>query len=301
MKRILMNRPRIIYCAFATALISGLAVSNTLAQDKAKSGATPKPSLKSIDEYLKGIDRRIDVTPQTPVDGIKTGLVIVFGHVIKGPYRIEFGDHKMLVNGIVVDPSPVKQRQFKHPMTTPEELSRAHEVTDFTHRAQAIYREEKDSIPDEVLQKKILDFVKSQKGVKDARWEGKSYLSVKLAEDKYDSYGYGIMFSKAPAVVEPPETAETRAARTKSIQAHYLEELEGDLRRGKSLFFLSDGGVFHDYLDVRKKVNAIMLNTQLSQDEKIKQLRESVFEGNLGAALDVAANYHADEWKVEGH
>lgn len=295
-----MNRRIGFYRAFVAVLFGVCAVGNSRAQDKTKTDSSQHPPLKSIDKYLKGIDRRIEVAPKHVDDGINTGLVILFGHPIKPPYKIVFEDNKMSVNGVEVVPSPVGQREYAKTYQPPtlEKLARAAKITDWTHAAQEIYRTKKGTVPDEDLKKEILDYVKAQPLVKDAKWDSKDYMSVKLKDDKYDSFGYGVMFSMTKHI---PESDEDKKVRTEKIQKDYVRELEGELRQKKSLFFTTDGGVFHDYEDVRNKVNGVMADNKLSHDEKIKTLRENVFAGNLVAALDVVTNYRVEEWKAEGH
>lgn len=252
---------------------------------------------KHFEEHQRGLDRRVDVAPKTS-GGISSGLIIVFGHAIKPPYKITFENDRLLVNGIVVKPSPMqlKEQAHAHKTATASDVAAAQDVNALMKWTEDTYREKKGTIPDEELEKEISAHVTAQKIVKAAKWTSKDRLEVTV-DTGQGPFNLGIALRKsAPA----SHSEEEIRARAKKAQDATVTALEGQLKRGECVFFTTDGaetgcGVRRDEKKVRMKVAEIMDDSKLSRDEKTSRLRELLGD-DLDAALDVTANYRTDEW-----
>ena len=56
-------------------------------------------------ERLTTKDRRVTISPVQPINGIRTGMVIAYGHPISPPYAIEWRGEKLYLNSVQVIPS----------------------------------------------------------------------------------------------------------------------------------------------------------------------------------------------------
>lgn len=263
-----------------------------------RAGDVDKPKLKTPQEIFESVDRSIRIAPVKLSDGIMTGVVIIYGHVVPPPYKVEYRGDSLYMNGVQVSPALVARREYEKSYRKPTEADRVKSrgITEFTSRAQDIYRKKKVKVSDAALKSEILDYVKSQKLVKDAKWDSERFMLVKLADDKWDSFGYGIEFN----LIEPGSRIEpesVRKVRIESNKKQHLEEIGNRLRKGDCAFFTSDDGVYFSP-DPREKVNAIMQDSKLSKRERIHRLHEEVLPGTSFPALDIVANYDPDEWKV---
>ena len=150
---------KIILIICAMVLMSG----NIIAQSKSKKVDWEK--LTPLEQYKQGVgkdikSRKIDLKPITPKDGIKTGLVIAYGHVIKPPYKVYIEDSKIMINGVQISPSLIWERetpksQYK---STPEQKQKYKRIIEVTEQARKIYCDNRTRKSDREMRKKIIKF-----------------------------------------------------------------------------------------------------------------------------------------------
>ncbi|NLO92072.1 MAG: hypothetical protein GX410_08820 [Elusimicrobia bacterium] len=62
-------------------------------------------------------DKHITIHPKMPAkDGINSGLVILFGHPVPPPYKIEYRGEKIFVNDVQASPSPLWEEKVGKPI-----------------------------------------------------------------------------------------------------------------------------------------------------------------------------------------
>jgi len=276
------------------------------AREERKSGKrelSPWEKLKGIEraKFLSPVkgSRKIEINPVTPKDGIKTGLVIAYGHVIKPPYRVYYEGENLMINGVQVRPSLILERERKK-KRKPEPHSKGHvsKATKIMNTLKKMYMEGLKTKSLYEVQDEITEFVlKSSDVYKNPRWLSDDVMEVRFTDP---DIGFRINFSKTPPIkVDPELRKKWQKKRTKEIHESILKRTKGTLRGGHTIIFLSGGGRQGHHNDIRPKVNKIMTEKGLSEEERIDKLKDQIFLGSYESAFDVIENYNPEEWKVE--
>ena len=275
---------------FTLALIpTNLYANNSVTEkDKARDGI-------SLDRYKKitGIQsRKIDVTPQAGTEGIKTGVVMVYGHIIPPPYRIESNDNRLLVNGVQVVPSLIKERNRRNrpsKKAPADKASKQKKAGGILNSARALYESEKVNSTSAIAQKKVLDFLsKHPDAIQDPVWRAEELCYKTPAHS----------FSQCINLGQSRQINEARWEKNASdARAQEISTIQSELRNGRWVCFGSTGG-WVARNDLRSEVRTVMEASDLSEQQKAEALKERVFH-NYGLALDVLENYVASEWAAE--
>ena len=282
-KRIFLN------CTLAVYLVGGFAVA--YAQPSA--GADMETRIAK-ERHRKAID--VAVTP--PSIGISSGLVIVYGHPIPGPYKFEYRGNFLFVNGVQVEPSILRQHEYEEirKKQTPERRQKELLIQDLVLAARKRYFENSGKIPDDKLHSEILSMVLANPLIRSAHWVGNAELVYNpMTVENKDVL---VSLSFAPEQIPPPDTKPKRSA--EAMRLDHIKELETELNKGDCIFFMSDGGTWHarsfEIGRIKESVNKIMNQPGLSDAERLHQI--SLALGNVsGPDMDIVVNYKASEWK----
>ena len=275
---------------FGILAMTCVPLDNALAANPSEGGKpraqTPRKEVHSaMDKYLGGIDLKVAISPITPKEGIETGLVIAYGHLIRPPYYLEYRDKNLFLNGVQVEPSIIEQRR-KEKMapfieTAKKKMQGSRDVRDHLTRM----------LKDGRSRDQVMQFVNSHRDViEHARWADEGSMLVKMTGGTYEVIGkfrLGKQGKKPP----PPATIPT----PQEIKERRLSEINSSLQRGECLVFLSSGGTYKAG-DIRKAVVEIMRDDTLARDEKLERLRERVFPGSETPAFDLLENFDLREW-----
>jgi len=265
------------------------AQEQSTAQAQAKGKATEWDRLTPLERArkvsrIKG-SRKVDIQSVKQTMGIKTGMVIAYGHLIPPPYKVESIGDKVLINGIQVIPSLVVERDVKPIPIPADKKVFAQKKYDFNqdikkkYYTQVLFKDKKE------LQSEILVYAKSQPIVEDVRW-GTDILFVKYAGDM----GFSTMINLPGTTPEKPWPNRSKEARDSMVT--YITKGIGT----GCILIDSDGGVSPGCGD-KRTVNEVMQDSKLSKDEKIERLAKW---GNYETAMDIVDNYDSQEWKTEG-
>ncbi len=286
---------KIILIIFGIVLISGnFVIAQAESEKVEKKKLTRLEHARKISR-IKG-SRKIDIRPIRQDKGIKTGCVIAYGHFMKPPFEVKYVDHKLMINGVQVEPSIVLERERKNrkPMESGY-LKIVQRRMDVSKEIRKKYQEEKTYKSEVQLQRDILAFAKSKDVVLDAKWKNNAFM-ISFASGT----GFGFMTLDKP---RKPEGWKPRS-RKKVIHEAEQSTLKGiksalELDRGECLMFGSDLARMSLY-DPRVIVGEIMKDPKLpTEEDKIEALQKKVFRGLYEGAFDVIENYIPEEWKVE--
>jgi hypothetical protein len=278
-----MNERRSV-CAVILAAVLAIAL-NSKANAQTQSAKTSGDDFKSrFEKHQRKVDRHIEITPKQD-GGINSGLVVVFGHLVKPPYKILFDNNHLLVNGVIVRPSPIQQREHGRidRSSTTAEVAYAKKISSLMSAAQEMYRETPAAMSQAQMESQILDFVKTQDIVADAKWTAASAMDVTVRDANGASFRLVIQFSKTAPISKTPDEINANAAKN---QGHHVQRLEEELGRGQCLFFSTDGGESNCSIlrnaEFQKRISAIMSNAKLSEEDRLAQVRKCSGSANLG-------------------
>lgn len=236
--------------------------------------------------------RKFDVRPVKQTDGIKTGVVMVYGHVIPAPYKIEYIGNKLFVNGIQVEPSLVRERDIKeHPIKTlpPEKQAVEQKAGRLIRDAKKIYEDGKGTAPSSVLHQQILDMLaKHSNLIQNPKWQGEELCYTT------PNYGFGQCVGFGPSMFSPSEVQAKHEAAGRKENLHMLES---ELADGKWVCFGSEGMWVPRKVD-GAEVKRIVNDSSLSRDQKIEALNNSGLNSYV-LAEDILDNYVAGEWSIK--
>lgn len=159
------------------------APAQATAQKMAGAVLTPIETARKLTR-IKG-SRKIEIKPIKQADGIKFGMVVAYGHLIPGPYKVEIVADKVFVNGVQVSPSLVAERDVKPVKIPTDKKAFAQQMYDLNREIKKKYYVKALFIDKKKLQSEILSYTKSQSIVEDARW-GTDILFVKYVGDVGD-------------------------------------------------------------------------------------------------------------------
>lgn len=262
--------------------------------------------LTPLERHKRGVDgdiksRKIALNVIQQTGGIKSGLIIAYGHVIQPPYKVYVEDKGIMVNGVQVSPSLIWEREVpkytgKIPPGTEAKLQSAMAVSKKAHEIFCEFRITKTK---EDVAAEILNFVKNSTGtVLDAYWTDESRkdsLRIKWVDgvgpDDIDFPDGSCQYfmAKLRSLLFPPE------ARHRQALEDYVNSIKKRLNMGVIMVFTSHGeGELRS--DRRDEVNKIMAMKELNENEKVETLHKLGF--GYSGALDIIENYNSDEWKA---
>lgn len=268
--------------------------------------------LTPLERHKRGVDgdiksRKISLNVIKQTDGIKSGLVIAYGHVIQPPYKVYIENKGIMVNGVQVSPSLIWQREVpkysgKVPLGTEAKLQSAMAVSKKAHE---IFCEFRITKAKEEVAAEILNFVKnSTETVLDAYWTDESRkdsLRIKwidgVGSDSIDFPRSSCQnfITKLRSLLLPGE--KNPEARHKQALGDYARGIIKRLNMGQIIVFASHGEGELRW-DRRDEVNKIMGMKELNEIEKVEALNKLGF--GYGGALDIIENHNSSEWKVQG-
>ncbi len=278
---------------FATLILSSISSSAQSASAKQrgekKTGLTLE-QFKKISMF-KG-SRKIEIVPIKPAEGIATGGVVAYGHFIPPPYKVEYPDERLLINGVQVMPSLVRERERReHPMKplSPENQAIQEKVGRLIRDAEEIYAKGKWLTSASVRQQKVLEMLgKHPDLVQKPRWQSEVLCYSTPVYSGSSCVNFG------PSMFSSPKMQARNEAKN---VAERISEIERLLAEGMWVCFGSTLGGMGTTHDSRASVNEIMKNPALSRNQKVELLEEHVFK-NYDLALDVVDNYSAKEWGI---
>jgi hypothetical protein len=237
--------------------------------------------------------RKISIKQVRPHEGIGTGTVMAYGHVIRPPYKIEYSGSRLLINGVQVIPSLVKERTRKSnppKRLSPEKRAVEDKVGELIIVAKKMYSSRKEGSSLEAMHGDILLILgKHPDLIKNPRWQSEVLCYATPA------YPFDQCVNFAPSSLPPPEAMSGRESEAKAMQ---IKQIEDYLKKGDWVCFGSFG-LLRTQSDPRKRVNEIMKDVSLSRDQRIELLKERAFK-SYDLALDVADNYSQEEWQGVG-
>lgn len=259
---------------------------------------------RGVDADIKSRKIELKVIPQT--HGVKSGLVIAYGHVIQPPYKVYTEDDRIMVNGVQVSPSLIWQREVSKysGKLTPVDKERYKRALAVTKQANVIFCDLKDSKPNEEVAATILSFVKKSTDIViEAHWTDvfpKGSLQFQWVGDAgpdvidFRNSSCQIIVSKLHWLGKLFEQSPKK--RHKQILEDYVKGIIKRLNMGQIMIFSSHGEGDLRW-DKRDDVNKIMGTKELSENDKVEALHKLGF--GYSGALDIIENYNPEEWKVQ--
>ena len=243
--------------------------------------------------------RRIEIHPAKQTDGIATGLVIAYGHVIPPPYRIEYQDGRLVINGVQIKPSLLLEREQGPNSPSSHGARKGHPLraTHIEDVAQELYTQKLRTESLEAVQAEILALIaKSTDVFENPKWISRDLLNVTLA-------GSGALLqmqfsSVARPVFNAKESRQREQEGERRARNQSLSWIKKGLELGYCEIFLSVGtqGSQRDVRELASNVNQKMADGALSREQRIEKLRDKAVRG-YDFALDVVDNYNKAEWQ----
>ena len=259
----------------------------------------------STEAQEKLTDKHITINPQKPAkDGIDSGWVIMFGHLMSPPFQVEYRGEKIFINNIQAYPSPLSEEQVDKPLKAkydkiriknedmrqhPEKYVGEKELRIWA-RSQCPFNtktpEERDVILKHILAHKEL--------VDSAAWVGTGFVKLVWHGETWDSYIDCYKPSKIkydrPAL--PIAEQQAQAVRAKRER---LEDIKKTLAEGGCVAFTTDTGTVN--FTIPSELYEIMADNRITLTERQKRLGPVV---SPGIAEDIVTNYVPEEWKTFG-
>lgn len=260
-------------------------------QEKTWGKLTPFERAKKTSR-IKG-SRKLDIKPVVPVDGITTGCVIAYGHFLRPPFAVSYVEHKLVINGVQVEPSLLLEREQKNKKPVAAgSLNLAQRRIDVSKEIREKYQKEKNSKSESQLRSDILAFAKSKDGVFDAKWDNNAFM-ISFSS----SLGFGFMELDAP--VKPENwTSKSKDVRLQEAEQQSMEMVKSTLGMGDCLVFGGDAGRM-SIKDPRENVIKIMADEKTTVEQKAELLGQRAFLGSYEEAFDVIENYNSREWDLK--
>ncbi|MEO0231465.1 MAG: hypothetical protein ABIM29_02870 [candidate division WOR-3 bacterium] len=225
------------------------------------------------------------INPVTPPEGIETGHVILYGHYIKRPYKLEIKDDTLLfLNGIqIFPPLEVKARKYADSVFHERARKKYYWMGPYTKHLNELLKEA-DIVYKRVYKKQnakaakdsVLKFLQQDPWVK----EGKIEFSAGDTSDYYvikKRYVYKgkptewVMIPFYPEY-EPafpvPKTKEEKIESKKRNVLYLKREAENTLKEGRMLHINGLSGSVEEFYMIVK----ILRSTSLTPQEKIAAL-----------------------------
>lgn len=279
-------RLRAAQCGAAWKAIAILCLTLTIPTPGAQ--CAERPEEKKLAQWERRqfkLDRREAVSTVKPSTGIATGLVIAYGHPIALPYKFEYREQILFVNGVQLIPSPFSTReQARLRGNIKSDKKRQYDESEkITAVAGKMYREGKS-------QSEIIEYLVSNTDViAEAKWVGPRSIDVRLQGESRFTTGMEFSDKRAP---QARPAAPANEGAWKSERIHHFEN---KLRRGHQIFFQSDNAVVTISAS-KKEIVEIMARNGITAEEKAEALAV-VLGGNSIAAFDIIANFAKAEWE----
>lgn len=234
--------------------------------------------------------RKIGINPIQPAAGIMTGGVMAYGHFIPPPYKVEYLDDRLLINGVQVSPSLVKERhRSANPVKplTQEKQAISDKVGRLLRDAREIYTRGNWITSASVRQQRVLDMLgKHPNVIQNPRWQSEVLCYSTPVYDGTTCENFG------PSMFSSPKVQARNVAKNRT---EGISEIERLLKEGVWVCFGSALGHTRTKRDPRAVVNEVMKDPSLGREQKIELLHDRAFQ-DYDLALDVVDNYSAREW-----
>jgi len=276
---------------FITAFVVLCTCGNCLAAEYGAAKSTASLAGQYFPRHFKravrkgGKPGKTDIKPVVQTTGITTGLVVVYGHIIKPPYKVQVENGKTLINGVPVGPG-----------TTEKDIisSRA---GDLLEEANKIFCERRKTGNYTVAAGEILAlFERSTGTVISAKWDkaGVPPKGVLLVHWRGNARDPGVRFSagacrKYSGVGSDKGMKLIAENNLRRNSEFYSKTLQKSLEEGKLLFFSYDGSHTTLSSDTKAKLDEAMKDESLGRNELLKKLENLGF--NHRGALEIIKNY----------
>lgn len=281
---------------FSASLTALLLCGNCLAgEDAVTNSAKDAARSYSLRHAKKGVrldgkPDSTDIKPVAPASGITTGLVVVYGHVIKPPYKFSVEGNAISINSV-----PVGK------MATEEAVLTA-KAEELIEKANALFcaaasKKSGDGKAAEILAlfERNRDVVISAKWIKNEP----PPKGVLIVDWKEGVHRPDVRFNKGSCRAQAAVAARARhnaAAMRKTDGTRQAANLQKALERGDMLFFASDGS--HAVLPpaIKTQILGALKEEGITRKEMTAKLESSGLPRRT--ALDVARNSTPAEWKA---
>lgn len=251
-------------------------------------------------------DKHITIHPKKPAkDGINSGLVILFGHPVPPPYKIEYRGQDLFVNDVQAKPSPLWDEQIEKPRKARTEQDKA--FLERMLKSPAKYKPRRE-LMDWIYAKcpfgtktdsergKILEYVLAQKEwIESAQWVSKDRV-LKLKGRGMGNEMY-ITCSKPKTESLPPGTRiltiQEQKAQDVQLKNAELLRLQKILSNGGCLLYSTENE--EGFLEQAMSLFSVMRDKDLSADARAKHLDGIV---STGMVEDLITNYIPEEWNA---
>jgi hypothetical protein len=226
------------------------------------------------DERAQALGRLRPVSPQRPAPGpdlIPRGVAILQGRFVEPPFRVEASAEAVLVNGVVVYPSPGEAQASPTPSPA--------QVADYTARLAAFrsYRNEREERGEAAARAALMERMLALPDVRAARWVDRG-LQLSMADGSEETIHLAAR-ARAPEPPTPAAIAAEMEAEAATIRSVLTEG--GTLIAGSTyLLTISDPGA----TALRGRAEAILAS---GDDETLKRLRLQALLGHRHAAADL--------------
>lgn len=224
--------------------------------------------------------------PITPQSGIRNGLVLACGRLIRPPYKLTVSDKKLFVNEVQVKPPPRRQE-----ITRSEIL-----VSSTTESLHRLSTEVRRMWGDNTSKDEILAYIKEQPFVTDVKWDDEFSLLLTIRDES----GSSVSGIELPADRSQIKRQTDWAARARINQERERRDIEASLKKGMLIVFRSENGYSQVAMsrDFAERVRELM-GSGLGDREKLARLQTDVFNGDEIAAADLLRNYSPNEWALD--
>ncbi|MDO9390939.1 MAG: hypothetical protein Q7U71_04105 [bacterium] len=231
---------------------------------------------------------KMEINPITPSAGITTGHVIAYGHYIRPPYKVEVRDTCVFVNNVQVHPilwtpGMIEERRKALNAKTVEEKKREAVLNQSHKLYDSLIAENVKSIE---AMRKVVDYLRSHKDCGDSIISYDEH-TVHFYLRKSDVKGLRTYYPKIETkTIKPVITPEQVA---KQFEQSYIKSL----KKGRLKIISSAGSISSSFGGDFKNIRAILLNKNISQQDKFIRINEMT---SVEHALMMLYNYKASEW-----
>ena len=254
----------------------------------------------TLQEYLKLYQRiksrKITISPQQGKAGIPTGVVLVYGHIMLPPFVIIGREGKILINGVQVIPSLIRERAneewLKSIVHNPERTANRRRIGRLYVPAREINFTNIDKLSQRIRHDKVIALFDDAKDiVQNLHWQGEELCFVERKTQLATCWNLGNS-------VLPQYSVEDAKKFNNAVLARQAEEIETALRHGEFVTF-HPNGQFGSRPDCRNQVTEIMEQPDLNREQRIEELKDKVFDGSYDVPLEIIDNYDANQWRVD--
>jgi hypothetical protein len=242
----------------------------------------------ALNSGSQSTEQPIAIQSRSPRNGgVKSGMVIVYGHPIKPPYLMVFRQGKLYMNDVQVEPSLYVEREKAQIPAEAYQAEFGNIASKVGGEIQKMSREGKSS--DEILK-----FARSQQGVKNVHLERPDSIMMEIeADGRVSPFGVAL-----PPRGSKPPAAIRRDQMTPAVKLKIETDMTA-LKQGKCIIYLSQGGTSSRFMpkEFKAEIMRIMLSPELDQEQRIRQVADKFFFGAKWPAQDIVTNFTEAEWK----